>query len=387
MKSITPLLYPAFALTLCACSGTTSERPEASATSSSTRSINQPVQDFLLGADLSYVNEMLDCGAQYRVNGEVKNPYQIFSDAGNELVRVRLWHDPQWTEYSNFDDVARTIAQSKQRDMQVLLDFHYSDTWADPHKQYIPKAWEHLHHDTDALGDALYRYTYETLIALHHQSLLPEYVQIGNETNAEILQQKEHMQEDNINWERNAALLNRGLAAVSDFNHKYNTEIKTIIHIAQPENAMWWFKQARDAGLTEFDIMGLSYYGKWSEYKLDNLGQAVKTLIRDNNKDLMVVETAYPWGFDDIDDAANLLGPDSLLAQYPASAQGQLAYLQTLKQVIAEAGGMGVVYWEPGWVSTSCSTLWGQGSHWENATFFDATQDNEALPAFEFYQP
>ncbi len=375
----------ALAICLAGCSGT-SQNQESTTNPSPVDNARPQADTFLLGADLSYVNEMLDCGAHYQFDGEVMDPYQLFAQAGNDLVRVRLWHDPDWTDYSTFDDVARTIGEAHKHNMQVLLDFHYSDTWADPHKQFIPAAWEHLHGDTEALGDALYQYTYDTLLNLFHQQRLPEYVQIGNEINAEILQRESDMQEAPINWSRNATLLNQGLKAVDDFNTTYQTRIKTLLHIAQPENALVWFPAAREAGVNAFDIIGLSYYGKWSEYKLDNLGGAIAQLITENQKDVMVVETAYPWGFVDVDNASNILGPDSLLEGYPATPAGQLRYLQDLSQIVRSAGGMGVIYWEPAWISSACDTLWGQGSHWENATFFDAANDNEALPALQFYQ-
>ncbi|MEM7655142.1 MAG: glycosyl hydrolase 53 family protein, partial [Bacteroidota bacterium] len=88
---------------------------------------------FYRGADLSYVNEMLDCGGIYRnpVGKEI-DPYEVFAEAGTNLVRVRLWHTPTWTAYSDLPDVTRTIQQATSRGMEVLLDFHYSDDWADP---------------------------------------------------------------------------------------------------------------------------------------------------------------------------------------------------------------------------------------------------------------
>jgi len=98
---------------------------------------------FYYGADLSYVNEMIDCGAVYKdANSTTKDPYKIFKEAGTNLVRVRLWHNPTWTSYSNYEDVKKTIQKAKNEGMKVLLDFHYSDTWTDPSKQKIPSAWE-----------------------------------------------------------------------------------------------------------------------------------------------------------------------------------------------------------------------------------------------------
>src|SRR5690606_34421078 len=96
---------------------------------------------FYYGADLSYVNEMEDCGAVYKdKNNVAKDVYQIFKEEGANIIRIRLWHNPTWTNYSNFEDVKTSIQRSKSKGMRVLLDFHYSDTWADPSNQQIPAA-------------------------------------------------------------------------------------------------------------------------------------------------------------------------------------------------------------------------------------------------------
>ncbi len=344
------------------------------------------VSHFYSGVDLSYVNEMLDCGAQYRQGGEIVDPYTLFSDAGANYTRVRLWFDPDWTQYSDYEDVKLTIQRARDAGMKVLLDFHYSDTWADPEKQYIPSAWLSLYGDTEALADTLYDYTIGTLRNLDAEGLLPDMVQVGNETNHEILQPENTMDTGPINWDRNATLLNHGLQAVADFNAEKGVSIARVLHIAQPENALWWFDEATTAGVTDFEIIGLSYYGKWSVYKLDRLAEAIASLKTDYQKEVVVVETAYPWTMDAADQAANLLNEDSLLEGYPATPEGQLNYLKALVDAIVSGGGNGLFYWEPAWVSTSCSTLWGQGSHWENATFFDAFDGNEALPSMGIFE-
>lgn len=340
---------------------------------------------FFAGADLSYVNEMEDCGATYRVNGIVTDPYQAFADAGANLVRVRLWHNPTWTEYSDFADVKKTIRKAKQQNQTVLLDFHYSDTWADPEKQFIPAAWAHLVDDTPALARELALYTTDVLEKLQAENLLPDMVQVGNETNAEVLQLETHMKHGQIDWQRNAQLLNSGLAAVAAFNRKNNTHIERVLHIAQPENALWWFKDAATAGITDFEIIGLSYYAKWSTYKLDSIGAAIRSLRTSFNKDVLVVETSYPWTMQNFDQANNVLDATSLQQGYPATGAGQKAYMMDLSKQIMYAGGIGIAYWEPAWVSTPCKTLWGTGSHWENAIFFNTGNNNEALPALSFY--
>lgn len=349
--------------------------------------IEDPIDDgseinFYYGADLSYVNEMEDCGAIYKTsNGTAEDPYKIFSEAGTNLVRLRLWHNPTWTNYSNFNDVKKSIQRAKAEGMQVLLDFHYSDTWTDPSKQEIPAAWVDQLNNTEALGNLLYDYTYNTLNDLASANLLPDIVQVGNEINPMILQQG-NLQWP-IDWARNSSLLKKGIKAVRDISSDNNKDIGVMLHIAQPENGLWWFEQATNAGITDYDWIGLSYYPIWSDYTLNDISNPLKTLIDTYNKRLMIVETAYPFTLENADAANNILGSDALISGYPASQQGQLDYLNTLKEKIQEAGGEGLIYWEPAWVSTNCSTLWAQGSHWDNATLFD--HNNQVTKGMEFY--
>jgi len=342
---------------------------------------NQPVS-FYYGADLSYVNEMEDCGATYKNKDNVeKDPFVIFEEAGANLVRVRLWHNPTWTDYSNYNDVKKTIQRVKAQGMKVLLDFHYSDTWADPSKQQIPSTWLGVIDNTEVLGDSLYNYTYKTLDNLSGSNLLPDIVQVGNEINAMILQNGELQWP--IDWRRNSSLINKGIKAVRDISKAKNKNVEVMLHIAQPENGLWWFEQATQNDVTDFDWIGLSYYPIWSTYSLDNVGTALSTLINTYDKRLMIVETAYPFTLTDVDSANNILNSDALVEGYPATQQGQLDYLNQLKTVVENSGGEGVIYWEPAWVSTGCSTQWGQGSHWDNATLFD--HDDKTTLGMKFY--
>lgn len=338
---------------------------------------------FYYGADLSYVNEMEDCGATYyNKEGVAKDPYSIFKNAGANLIRVRLWHNPTWTNYSNLEDVKKTIQRAKDKGMKILLDFHYSDTWADPETQEIPAAWEDFIDETPTLRSLLYDYTYHTLEELEQENLLPDLVQVGNEINGMILQKGDL--EWPIDWERNSSLINAGISAVRDIAQEKNKSIEIMLHIAQPENALWWFDQATKNGVTDFDWIGLSYYPIWSDYDLNNVSSAFETLINTYNKQLMVVETAYPFSMEDTDSANNILGSDALIEGYPASEQGQLEYLNALKNKIEMAGGSGLIYWEPAWVSTNCDTKWGTGSHWDNATLFN--HENKVTLGMQFYQ-
>ncbi|WP_228850414.1 glycoside hydrolase family 53 protein [Aegicerativicinus sediminis] len=340
--------------------------------------------DFIRGVDLSYINEMEDCGAvYYNSDNNQQDPYRIFKNAGSNLIRLRLWHTPDWTSYSNLEDVKKSIGRAKNLNMPVLLDFHLSDKWADPSQQQIPKTWEYAINNTPELGQPLYNYIFETLNELGNENLLPNMVQIGNEINAMILQDGNPQWP--IDWERNAFLLNEGINAVRDFSEQHNSEIEIMLHIAQPENAVWWFQQAKTAQVTDFDWIGISYYPGWSDYNLNQLGPALTSLISNYNKKLMIVETAYPYTLENIDAANNILGQDALINEYPASQQGQKDYLMQLLEVIKNAGGHGLVYWEPAWVSTDCFTLWGQGSHWDNATLFD--HNNIPTLGMEFLSP
>lgn len=336
---------------------------------------------FYYGADLSYVNEMEDCGTIYKgVNDVAKDPFKIFAEAGTNIVRVRLWNNPTWTNYSNYDDVKKTISRAKVEGMKVLLDFHYSDTWADPTHQEVPAAWLNVVNNTQVLGDSVYNYTHKILTNLSNANLLPDMVQIGNEINPMILQ---HGTLQATDWTRNSFLINKGIKAVRDVSSEKNKKIEVVLHIAQPENGLWWFNLATKNGVTDFDIIGLSYYPKWSTYKLDNVSTAFKTLTSTYKKPLIVVETAYPFTLDDADSNTNILGADSLISGYPATQQGQLDFLNKLAEIIKSSGGEGLIYWEPAWVSTPCETLWGQGSSWDNATLFD--HNDKVILGMKFY--
>lgn len=337
---------------------------------------------FYLGADLSHVNEMENCGVVYKdKNGMIKDVFSIFSTEGANIVRVRKWHNPTWTNYSNYNDAEKTIKRAKNAKMNVLLDFHYSDDWADPNKQVIPKAWKPVIDNLEKLGDSVYNYTYKTLEKLNAKNLMPEMVQVGNEINIMILQKDD--KSTTMNWSRNSYLLNKGIKAVRDISSATNKKIEIMLHIAQPENGLWWFAEAKKHGVTDFDWIGLSYYPKWSTYNFNQVSDAFKTLIKTYNKKLMVVETAYPFSIENLDDANNILGNDALILGYSATQEGQLKYLTDLKKVIKESGSHGLIYWEPAWVSNNCSTRWGQGSHWENATLFN--KNNQPTLGMNFY--
>lgn len=336
-------------------------------------------QDFFFGADQSYVNEMEDCGADFKENGVSKDVYQIFEDHGCNLVRLRLWHTPSWYDalnsgkrYSDLTDLKKSIQRSKDQGMKVLLDFHLTDNWADPGSQLVPVAWLPVVNDLEILQDSLYNYIFSVLTTLKTENLLPEMVQIGNETNKGILLSPEQNSVWTLDWSRNAPLFNTAIQAVRDID----STIEIGLHIADPAAVEWWMEQFTTNGVNDFDFIGMSYYWAWHmPVSIAETGAIIRRLISSYpGKEVMIAETGYIWTTQFQDQANNNIGtvhPDYL----PISPQKQKEWLIDLTTEVIAAGGSGVIYWEPSWVSTSCRTQWGQGSHYENATFFDFDQN------------
>lgn len=337
-------------------------------------------QNFYLGADLSYVNEMEDCGVQYRELGQVKDPYQIFAERQCNLVRLRLWHTPAWyntlnagKRYGDLTDVRKSIARAKAQGMQVLLDFQLSDFWADPSRQIIPNAWLGVVDNLPLLNDSLYGYIARTLTALNNDGLLPEIVQIGNETNRGILLSPQANAAGwSLDWNRNSQLFKRAIEAVRDVETTTGKNIQIALHIAGPANASWLMEGFWNNGVTDFDIIGLSYYWAWHKpTSIADAGNVVTSLKQKYpGKEVMMVETAYQWTNQWNDNANNIM-TELHPAYSPASPENQLDWLVDLTQEMINKGAIGLVCWEPAWVSSACWTPWGQGSHQEHAAFFD----------------
>lgn len=146
------------------------------------------------------------------------------------------------------------------------------------------------------------------------------------------------------------------------------------LHIADPNNAVWWFGDATQNGITDFDIIGLPYYPEWHPGTITQTGDILTNLKTTFNKDVMIVETGVIWTHSWNDNAANMMDSDTYYAVEGlgvASPEAQRDWLIALTSEVKASGGRGVVYWESSWVSTGCWTQWGESSHWENASFFD----------------
>ena len=334
---------------------------------------------FYFGADLSYVNEMEDCGVTYSENGVTKDVYQIFEENGCNLVRLRKWHTPNWYDnlnngqrYSDFADIKKSIQRAKMQGMEVMLDYHLSDSWTDPSNQLVPAAWANIVDSLSILKDSLYNYIYSTLLELHQQNLLPEMVQIGNETNKGILlSQSANSSGWVMDWNRNSQLFNSAILAIRDIETLSNKTIQVCIQIADPAEVDWMMSNFISHGVSDFEIIGTSYYHEWhGTTTITQVGNIVSNLIQNYNKEIMIVEAGYPWTASWNDNANNILFTTS--SDYsPLSPSVQKEWLVDLTQEVVNNGGKGVIYWEPAWVSSTCSTKWAQGSHYENATFFD----------------
>ena len=239
---------------------------------------------FSMGADLSYVNEIEDYGGIFSDAGKVSDPFIIMKNHGANTVRVRLWHNPQWVAeitggklYSDLYDVEKTIRRAKDAGMAVSLDFHYSDIWADPDHQETPAAWAGL--DIATLKDSVYNYTLYVLNYLKGKGLAPEMVQVGNETNPGMLFPVGEIK--NNNWLPFGELLNSGIKAVRFFSASSDIKPKIILHVAQFQNATWWIDGVVNKGkVTDFDILGISHYAKWSTLRrMDLITQAIIDIL------------------------------------------------------------------------------------------------------------
>jgi arabinogalactan endo-1,4-beta-galactosidase len=347
-------------------------------------------QEFYFGHDLSYVNQMEDCGAVFRENRNPKDVYSIFADHGSNLVRVRLWVDPSWWQdslqqpegvkphYNDLEDVKETIFRAKNAGMEVMLGLQYSDFWADPGRQLIPRSWLGVAYSLPDLKDSVYHYTRRVLLELESEGLMPEFVKIGNENNGGILR---HIPEEDgyeplssvsDSWSRHAELYNAAISAVRNVGATATVDPRIVLHFSNSlSDQVWNYNNIISHGVTDFDIMGISYYYAWHGANIGELESTLRNMIRTfPGYEAMVVETGYLWTTENFDALGNIINvPDP---QYlPVIPEKQLEYLVDFARAVRRAGGIGVIFWEPAWVSTPCRTPWGIGSSHDHVVFFD----------------
>jgi arabinogalactan endo-1,4-beta-galactosidase len=353
---------------------------------------------FVMGADLSYVNQIEDHGGVYKDSGMVRDPYHIFKNHGANLVRLRLWHTPAWTRevygtpgtqlYSDIRDVEKSMKRAKDLGMAVCLDIHYSDTWADPGNQEPPAAWKNIT-DISILKDSVYQYTFKTLNYLNGKDLMPEMVAIGNEINCGMLITGTlpgfpDLNACDGNWKNLGDIINEGIRAVRDVSSQADKEVQVVLHVADPKNIEWWFDNITTAGgVTGFDVVGFSYYPLWhttiAYYNITTIVAEVK--IRYDKK-VMILETAYPWTMENADSYANRFFSETPVSGFAYTTEGQKDFLVDMTQQLISVGLDGIIYWEPAWISSQMKDLWGTGSSWDNCTFFDF--EGNTLPSIDY---
>ena len=327
--------------------------------------------DFMVGADVSYLKEVEDSGGTFSDSGVTQDALDIFRNNGFNWIRLKIWHTPD-LPYNDLPRVREMAVRAKSLGFKLLLNFHYSDTWADPGHQDIPAAWVDL--DINDLVDSLYAYTDHVIADLKEGGAMPDMVQIGNETNCGMLWPMGNVCGSNDNtqhWSQLGRLMQAGIDAVHA-NLSPGDSVLIMVHHAGGGNnsAVRWFLGKLFNEISGVDVIGLSYYSKW-QGALSNLSTNLNDLANRFPQKLVVVETAYPWTMNWADGQGNIWGPDDLLDGYPASVSGQSDYLMDLRQILASTPqdkGIGIFYWEPEWISAPDLT-----SAWENATLFDFT--------------
>ncbi|MBN1559822.1 glycosyl hydrolase 53 family protein [candidate division KSB1 bacterium] len=339
--------------------------------------------EFIQGVDLSALAEIEDHGGIFKENGMAGDALQIFKDHGINFIRLRIWHTPV-AGYDDLDKTLRMARRIKALGLKFLLDFHYSDTWADPGHQQKPAAWENV--PFQALKDSVYQYTRHVITALNDQNTPPDIVQIGNEIICGLLWDDGRVCDQHNTpqkWAQLAELINQGVRGIKE-SIDPGDSVKIMIHVDRGgDNAgSRWFFDHLLAQNVDFDIIGLSYY-PWWHGTLSSLRFNLHDLAQRYGKEIIIVETAYPWTLDWRDDRHNIVGTASQLhAGYPATVDGQAKFLHDLfdlVQNIPDNLGLGLFYWAPEWISAPQLE-----SPWENVTLFDFSGELlHSITAFE----
>ena len=325
----------------------------------------------MLGADVSSVQRAEDLGQKYfNAAGTQQDPLDILKGVGMNYVRLRIWNNPP----SGYNNEAKVLAFAKivkSKGLKLMIDFHYSDTWADPGKQFKPAAWSS--HTISQLQTDVYNYTFKVCNDLKAQGTTPDSVQIGNEINVGMLWPDGKVV--NNNFTNLGLLLKQGYNAVK----ACNSGTQVIIHTADADsdaNARWFYDGIKGQGVN-WDITGLSYYCYWHG-SMSNMTSVVKDVISRYGKPAILAETAYPFTASNADSTANSISSSTPCSGYPASWSGQASNF-TAVQAAAKAGGaIGVFYWEPTWVATAGNgwdpaNISGSGDQWDNQAVFNWT--------------
>ena len=359
------------------------------------------------GVDVSSVISLENSGVVFRDrNGNPQDLFVTLADAGVNTVRVRIWNDPYepgtGANYGggicDTDCAVKIAKRCADAGLKLLVDFHYSDFWADPGKQKAPKAW--ANYSVDQKADAIYRFTAETLARLGETGADIAMVQVGNETTTGMCGvMLESYNWSDEGWRDLAKLFSAGAKAVRE----YSADTLVALHFTNPEKAsnMSYLAKMLAQTRVDYDVFATSYYPYWHG-TLQNLTQVLTGIAQTYGKQVMVAETSWVYTLDDADQFGNTISSRDKMGSYvsyPVSVEGQRAFLHDLFAAVAavpDGKGIGVFYWEPAWlpVGTDYSRnleLWNTyGSGWGNRAagaydksageyFGGSAVDNEAL--------
>lgn len=366
------------------------------------------------GMDISTLLEVETCGGKFYDKGQEKELLSVLKDYDVNAVRIRLWNNPYSEEgkpygagTNDFASVVELSRRAKEKGFDILLDYHYSDFWADPGKQFIPKAWQG--YTVEELEQAVYTYTKETLLALEKEGLLPSMAQVGNELSNGLLWPYGKVPEyDNI-----ARFVSAGIRAVREVSDAalakgfISEKILIMIHLDNGgNNALYreWFDNYVKRG-EDFDIIGLSYYPFWHG-TFDMLQNNMNDIALRYGKELIIAEVSMGYTMEDYAEYEKLapamrkgMATRKELVEkieYPMTKEGQKAFMEELFCRIASVPkkkGRGYFYWEPGWIpvpgsgwATEDSLKYIEdkgpcGNEWANQALFD--YDGNALPTWE----
>jgi arabinogalactan endo-1,4-beta-galactosidase len=336
-RAVLSSLFAVFALTaLC-------QTPTVGAIQPGGAAVQRPVRnDYHFGADLSFMKQAEDGGFKFKENGEVKPGMKIFADHGINWIRLRLMHTPSaWTGNGKLpNDLDYTIAmaqEAKKYGMKFLLDYHYSDTWADPGKQFIPAAWAGK--SQEELVKAIYDYTLETMRAFDKAGVYPDMVQVGNEITPGMLWPNGKISENPQGF---IELLRAGVNGVLASVGPTSKPPRIMIHIDKGGDKVAtksFFDRVIAAGIP-FDVIGQSYYPWWHGTLMD-LRENLNFMALEYDKDIIVVEIAY-----NMEPREYINKP----APYPESPEGQVEFVNAVHEAVMATPnhrGIGLYWWEP----------------------------------------
>ena len=326
------------------------------------KKVENLADDFILGMDASSVIAEEQSGVKYyNFDGEEQDVFKTLAENGVNYIRVRVWNDP-YDKFGNGygggnNDIDKAVEIGKRATkygMKLLVNFHYSDFWADPAKQMAPKAWEGMNIETKKR--ALYEYTLDCLNKLKDAKVDVGMVQVGNETNGKMCGEKSWM---NIYY-----LMQEGSRAIREVF----PQALVAVHFANPEKASNYENYASKLKYynLDYDVFASSYYPYWHG-TLENLSTVLSGIAEKYDKKVMVMETSYAYTGVDTDFHGNTIGDGSLVTKdYPYTVQGQANSVRNVIDTVANTtNGIGVVYWEGTWISVGTSSWEENSAKWE----------------------